>query len=81
MPIGGDIDAKKTVDRKFANYRDGESPRMKKKSKVFTELDFPDAKKQLCQLLREDYEFISEIENPDSQKNELVIRKFGKPRH
>lgn len=40
--------------------------------------DFPDVQKQLQKLFAEDYEFKTEIPNPDVQRNFTPEYRFGK---
>ena len=54
---------------------------MKKNKQEFTPKFFIDAKIQLKKLIGEDYEFISEIRNPDSHEIFVQTKKFGKDKH
>jgi hypothetical protein len=55
--------------KKYDNYEEGLSPRRKKKQAKIMEFgDFPEAHKQINKLLVEDYEFKTEIPNPDVQR-------------
>lgn len=62
------------------NYKNGSSPRKDRNSKRFDFKDFPDVHQQIETLIKQDFEFISEIPNPDMHRNYTVVQKFGRKR-
>jgi hypothetical protein len=68
------------LKKNYDNYKDGESPRKKRSEKRFSFHDFPHVNHQIEHLLKEDYEFISEIPNPDMHSNFIATQKFGRKR-
>ena len=71
------------VSRKtYENYdEEGLSPRRKqKRHKMMEYIDFPDVQKQIRKLISEDYQFKTEIPNPDVQRIFYPEHKYGRPR-
>ena len=62
--------ASKSLKKKYRNYNEeGLSPREKKKnSKLMEYSDFPEVHQQISKLMTENYEFMTEIPNPDVQR-------------
>ena len=57
------------------------SPRRKKKRHKMMEYPaFPEVFKQIKKLMTDDYEFKTEIPNPDVQRIFVPEHKFGRPR-
>jgi hypothetical protein len=69
-----------TIKKVYPNYKNGESPRKERTPKRFNFQDFLPVNHQIEQLLKQDYEFITEIPNPDMHRNYVAVPKFGRKR-
>lgn len=74
------VPVNKSFNKVYENYKNGESPRKERTDRKFDFKDFPDVHQQIHQLLKFDYEFVTEIPNPDMHRNYVAVPKYGRKR-